>query len=139
MNTSATPVRVPSLEERITARIHESIGDLITDDDLKAMIARGVEQALFKPRIRPGVGQWGSDETLPSVVDEIVAKLLGEKMTAAVEQYLKDNPEKLDAAVKDAIAKGAGACFMSYLDSKFQSVFTAGVSTLQMQGLLPRV
>ena len=90
-----------SLEERITARLHEQIGDLITEDDLKAMVARGVEAALFSPRnvVATSGYRAGYQEQRPSVVEEQVTRLLTEKMDTAVNAWLTANPEKVEAAI----------------------------------------
>lgn len=115
-----------TLEQRLTKRLHESIGDLITDADLKAMVERGMDKALFQPR--ESSERWGSPR--PPLVDALVERFLEAKMQAAVEQWLKDNPDKIDAMLQSAIQKGAGAAFMHYIDSKFALAFAAGVEQL---------
>lgn len=136
MTTSLQPAK--SLEDRITARLHESIGDLITDEDLKGMVARGIEQALFTERHdEKNSDQWHK-RTKPSVVDEQVAKLLGEKMQSAVDQWLKANPDKIQAAIDITIKAGVADALLRTLDNRFAGVFDSGVATLQSRGLLPR-
>lgn len=137
MSQSTAVAPAVSLEERITRRIHDSLGDLVTDDDLKAMVARGIEHALFQPRVTQGTG-WNSQTTKPSIVDQAVETLLAAKMATAVDQWFLDNPERVEKAVADAIQKGAGAAFLSYLDSKFVGIFQSGVEHMRMQGILPR-
>lgn len=135
---STQPVVNTTLEQRITARLHESIGDLITDDDLKAIVARGIEQALFKER--PDLARATSYHTYtkPPLVDELVAKLLTEKMETAVNAWLTENPDAIRAALDTAISLGVGTALLRSLDNRFAGIFDAGVSTLQNRGLLPR-
>ena len=38
-----------TFQERIADRIRESIGDLITDEDLAEMVTRGIDDVFFKP------------------------------------------------------------------------------------------
>lgn len=128
-----------TLEDRITTRLHEQIGDLITDDDLKAMVARGIERALFEPRFSEQQSSYGNTvNKKASIVDELVAKLLGEKMKAAVDDYLWTHPELLQTAIDKAIASGASHAIMSTLDDKFANIFHIAVSNMKSQGLLPR-
>jgi hypothetical protein len=127
--------RVLSLEERINQKIHESIGDLITPEDLKRIVERGIESALFQPRQTPR--QYGGYDTKPSIVDEVVTRALETAMRDAVNAWVKDNPEKLEAAVKEAIARGAGESLLRAIDYKFAGMFDAGISHLRNQGLLP--
>ncbi len=127
----------PSLQERITSRLHDSIGDLITEEDLKQIVDRGVEELLFKERTVPGRHGY-TTETRPGLVHEILKEQLGEQVRGVVTQWLQDNPEKVQEAMDRAIANGVGAAVMRTLDSRFAEVFSQGVSMLQMQGLLPR-
>jgi hypothetical protein len=41
---STEVVKQLSLEERVTKRLHETIGDLITDADLKGLVEQGIER-----------------------------------------------------------------------------------------------
>ena len=143
MSTQDTAiVPQPTLEERITARLHESIGELITDADLKGIVSRGIEQALFQPRKvverSSYSGDYRNTVTLPPLVDELVAKFLTLEMTKAVEQWLKDNPALLAEALQHAVNAGAGAAMLRALDYRFASLFDSGIQSLQAQGLLPR-
>lgn len=131
-----------TLEERVTARLHESIGDLITDDDLRSIVERGIEKALFQKREtqRQTSGSWGTTyiDTHPPLVDDLVERLLSRKMTEAVDGWLREHPEQLQAAIDQAIQDGAAAAMMGALNRQFASVFTAGVEQLQNMNLLPR-
>lgn len=138
MTTPLVPTK--TLEERITSRLHESIGDLITDEDLKGMVSRGIETALFQGRKVEKRDTWGHSSTWdrPSVVDEQVALLLSTKMQDAVNQWLKDNPEKIQAAIDVVLKAGVGDSLLRALDNRFSGMFNAGVGELQNRGLLPR-
>jgi len=125
-----------SLEARITQRLHESIGDLVTEADLKAMVARGVEDALFRPRTIPR--QYGGSDTKPALVEELVSKFLDQQMQAAVTTWIAENPERLQGAVDKVVAASAGEAFLHYLDLRFESIARMTVSEMKTQGLLPR-
>lgn len=55
-----------SFEQRMKDRIRESIGELISDEELQKMVHRGVEEVFFKPgtkKINPGSWQEKTVET----------------------------------------------------------------------------
>lgn len=45
--------RTPTLEEKIEARVKEQIGDLVSDEDLKRIIEKGIHKALFASTYEP--------------------------------------------------------------------------------------
>ena len=128
-----------SLEERITTRLHESIGDLITDDDLKTIVERGIEEALFEERRMTNPNSYGPQTvSKPALVDELVEKLLGEKMRQAIDRWLRENPEALQAAVDRAIALGVGQALLNTLDIRFGGIIEMAVQNMKGMGMLPR-
>ncbi len=130
--------RAKTLEERITSRIHEQIGDLMTDEDLRGIVARGVEKALFTERQLEVEGFYGGRAKVkPPLVVEIVEKVLGEKMREAVDAHFRAHPEQLQEAVDRAIARGIGGALLETLDQRFGEAFANGVRNLQGQGFLP--
>lgn len=118
----STAIEQPkTFEERVLGRIKDSIGDLVTDADLKAMVERGIETALFGPREISD--RYGNKSRLPSLVDEAVQKFVAERASAAVDEYLKANPEAIDKAIRGAINDGIGKCLLGALDNRFSWVF----------------
>ena len=127
-----------TLEERITTRLHESIGDLITDEDLKGMVARGIEAALFQPRPEQVSGGFSTRiEMRPPFIQEQVMKLLSEKMSTAIQQWVKDNPEQIETALKHTLQDGVVAAMTQSLDRRFASVLPMALQNMRNQGLLP--
>lgn len=139
MSTTAV-VQQMSLEERLTQRLHDSLGDLITDADLTAMIERGIEKALFQERFTEPSMYRGYREVQkkPALVDELVEKFLASKMGEAVDRWIMENPETMQAAVDKIVAASAGEALMKYLDFRFQNVAQQTFHAMQGQGLLPR-
>lgn len=128
---------VLSLEQKVTERVHQSIGDLITEQDLKAVVERGIEKALFQVRTVPDTGYRGWKE-VPSLVDTIVENLLRAKMEEAVRQWLEENPVQIQLAIERAMKAGVAQALLDALDCRFQNIFEIGVQNLQNRGLLSR-
>lgn len=125
-----------TLQERINTRLAEQIGDLITEDDLKGIVERGVEDFLFKPR--HVLRTYGGYDTHPALMQEMVEKHFQNRVTASVDAWLAANPEKIEALVKAAIDNGIANAVMSSLDQRFGNLLNYLIPQLQSQGLLPR-
>ena len=98
--------------------IRESIGDLITDEDLSKIIHRGVEDVFLKPTT-----EVSGIRTIhkPALVHSIVKELLEEQVYKAVDQWIKDNPDVVKEALENVINLGVGNAVVNAFNSQFQS------------------
>lgn len=116
----STVVIQQSFEEKLMDRIRESIGELMSDEDLKRIVEKGVDRALFERRTITSDGWSRSSSEKPSFVDTVVKTLLEERMRVAVDAWIRANPEKLDKALNDAIVLGAGSCVIAAFNENFR-------------------
>ncbi|WP_373078625.1 hypothetical protein [Zhongshania sp.] len=96
--------RKQTFEEKVKGRIRDSIGDLITDDDLGRLVERGAEELFFKPRIERS--DYGRTIEHPPLVHECVKELLSERMDAALDRYLEQNKETVEKIITRMIEDG---------------------------------
>lgn len=107
-----------TFEQKLMERIRASIGELMTDADLKNLVERGMDKALFEPqRIK---GRYGDFETRPPFVQTVVAELLKEQMRVAVAKWVEEHPDQVAASVEKAVTLGAGGCLMEAITFQFQ-------------------
>jgi len=126
-----------SFEQKLMERIKDGIGDLMTDDDLKKIVERGIEKALFDKRLVPSRNSYGSQfEQGPSLVDEIVSKHFESKVRQAVDNWLGENKEVVEKAVESAMKAGIAGCVMQTLDERFRGIFTNGIEYMKGSGML---
>lgn len=97
-----------NFEERMMSKIKESIGDMITDDELKKIVERGIEKAFFEPKMRKD--QYGNREiTDEPLAIRAVREFARKKADETVEKWIKENPQKigeiLDSVLRDGIVK----------------------------------
>ena len=103
-------------EERMKAHIKEGIGDLLSDEEVKKLIDRGMEEVFIKPtKIK------NSYNTIdgPPLLNEIIQKELNEVITVQVRNYLLDNNEQVIEAVNKAISGGMAKSLISAVDCFF--------------------
>lgn len=104
-------------EERILGRIRESIGELMTDEELKAIIERGVEKVFFEPtEVRSGY----STTTKPALIDGILQELLKDQVFKLVSAYIKENNEEVIEAIEKIIKQGMGKALLDAITWQFQ-------------------
>lgn len=99
-------------QEKMRDRIREAMGDLLTDKDIKIIIEKGVDDFLFKPRYRPRSNGYGNEE-LPPYISLWVEKFLSVRIMEAVQEWIKNNPEKFEESIKKVIQEGAGKAMMT--------------------------
>jgi len=123
-----------TFEERMMDKIRESIGDLMTQEELKKILERGVEKALFESRQVKDC--YGGYRTIPSVLDEAVSKFLQPAMDKAVSDWIDTHQVELKAAVDKAVQAGAGEAVLRAIDSKFYGAMASLESKLRESGVL---
>lgn len=118
MSTDALALSKP-LHERIYERIRDSIGDLMSDEDLKILVDKATEKAFFEPvRTTESSGYHSRDITKPPVLVEKVAELLDAPIKAAVEKYLAENQEKVAEIIATQLEGKFSQVVMRSLDEK---------------------
>lgn len=129
--SETTTVTTPlSFEERMMAKLRDDIGAMMSDAELKAILERGIDKAFFQTRTIPSTDRWQSTTTKPSLVEEVIERHIKDRLTAAVEQWLRDNHDKVEALVLDAAKKGIGEAVLYSLEQRFNGLFQSALSML---------
>lgn len=108
-----------TFEERMKARIKDSIGDLITDEDLTKLINRGVEDVFFKKTV-VRVNSYENKEG-PSLLESIVKELLETQVRDCIKDYLKDNSETVKNTIDEVVRDGIGKAMIAAMNQSFQN------------------
>lgn len=112
-------VKAPTFEDRFTERLRESMGSMMTDEELRKLIDRGVHKFLFEPREVPS--HYRGTETKPPLMQELVDKHLHERMEQACRDYLRDNPALVKALLEQTLHEGLAAALLGGFRSLFGS------------------
>lgn len=115
------------------ARIRDSIGDLMTDEQLAAILAKGIEKAFFETRL---VKKGYHDEVVPCLVDQCIDRYLKDRMWRAVDEWIKDHPEVVEAKVRDAIDAGVARCLFNTLDNRFSGFLPLLLEGFKQNGII---
>lgn len=121
-----------SFEDKMMARIKESMGDLMTDEQLRGILEKGVEKAFFERPFR--VDSYGrKTEHEPALAEKAVRDHLNERMQATVKEWIAANPEKMQEVVQQMIDKGLVQAVAGAVGNVFRGSFQCFVDHLQNQ------
>lgn len=106
-----------TFEDKMKKRIKESIGELITDEELGKLVRKSVDQVFFEPtKIKVG---WDTKEG-PSLLNGLIKELLTPQVKEAIQLYTNDHPEEIIKAVKETLSVGMGGALLNAFNSQFQ-------------------
>lgn len=126
-----------TLEERVTEKLHEQIGELITADDLQELVQRGIEDTLFKRRQESTGGYHSKIKELPSLAEEIVQQEMAEQMRRAVDQWIKDHPERIEELISKTLGDKAADLALQGIAVALAPAFQQVIGNMQAMGQLP--
>lgn len=139
-----TAVTTPAtFEEKMMERIRDSIGDLISNEELAKLVERGIQENFFKTKTNP---KWVSaynnsaresiPQYLPSLMETIVAQHVSQKVEelvkAYVDKWILENADKVEGIVKQMVENGAGQLLIKQLNQIFQEPFSQFQTSMQM-------
>jgi len=90
-------------QERMKERMRQAMGDLMPDDVLRGIVARGIEEAFFK---KTTVQRNYHTEEVPAWTVTFIRKECEKQVTEAVNKWVVENQEKFTAIATDAINNG---------------------------------
>ncbi len=112
-------VQTKTFEERMRDRIKEDIGDLITDEELSAMVKKCVNDIFFEGRTVPN-GVYNTKE-VPSFFEAEVKRLMEPLVKKEVRRCVINNKELITKATKEVFEQGVGTLFVKALNDMFQN------------------
>ena len=131
-NTAAQAEK--TFQEKMKERMRAAMGDLMPDEVLAGIVAKGIEEAFFKKQQRPDGRGWGSGTIdYPSWLVEhvhVVARAEVEKQT---KQWFVDNHERVAEIVRDSLAGGIVAAVARAADNMFQGSFSTFAVSISQQ------
>lgn len=109
----------PSFEEKIKSRLRDSIGELISDEDLRMLLTRSIEELFFKPRTKQ-ISSWET-RVSPSLIEEMTRELLQSRMDALLKTWLQEHETELNTALHATITQGVGTAVITAITRNMQA------------------
>lgn len=124
------------LEDKIIQKVKESIGEFITDDELKELVKEGIQKAFFEQR-KVQERTWNSDEKIiPSLFVEIIQNLLKEDVTEKIKEWLKEHPEEVNKTIQETLEKGIYEMMINHFRSQTSWPIQQLADNLKSKGLI---
>ena len=111
---TTTIAQAKTFEERMRDRIRESIGELMSDEDLQKIVERGIDEVFFKTRYVEE-GRYNKRE-IPPLIHSVVKEVLNDRMKDAVETWLQTHESDVRVAVAHVVEEGAGRAMVKALN-----------------------
>jgi hypothetical protein len=123
----------PSFEEKMKARIKDSIGDLLSDEDIKKLIDKGLQDVFFtKPRIKDPRDSYKMIDG-PTMLEDIIKTCIQPAVEKVVREYVAEHQEEVFTNVQAVVSQGLGTAMFRSIDSMFSSQLLNMQSSIQNQ------
>jgi hypothetical protein len=107
-----------TFQDRMFERVKESLSELLTPEEAKALVEKAIQDSLFKPRIiKQG---YNESKELPSVFAELVGNQVKEEVSNALKEWLAEHHEEVTAAITEALKDGIVTLVVSRFKSEMQ-------------------
>ena len=110
-----------TFEAKMKTRIRDSIGDLISDEELSKLIIGEISKVFLEDRKVPATNLYGSNTYKESLVHEIVKELLTENVTKIIKQYVHANNDKIEIKIKEVFEQNIGELMIKSIGLIFRS------------------
>lgn len=112
-----------TFEQKMKTKIRDSIGDLISEEELSKMVTRSMEEIFFTVRKNPKKDYYNSREpdTLPPLIHEIVQQCLQPAVNSAVNDYVKSHNEEVLQEINKVVTAGVGNAVVTAMNMQFQN------------------
>lgn len=108
-----------TFEEKLKERIKDSIGDLMSDEDLSKIVDRGIQAAFFeKQRI---TDRWGATTEHEPLITAVVKSILYDRVKDEVTKWFEEHPTEVMSIINNVIRDGITKVVLNGIDSKLHS------------------
>lgn len=116
-------IQIPlTFQDKLAQRMREQIGELLTEEDLKKLTERAVEEMFFKPRVV--VGQWNQTSTQPPWFVAEFGKLAEPVLREEMQRWLNEHPDEVRDILRQSIEKGVAGMVMSQFNVLLSSALS---------------
>lgn len=119
-----------TFQQRMFEKIRDQMGDLLTDDELKKLLANAVEKAFFEPTR----GSYNSVE--PPMFVKLIQKAMENRVHSAVTEWMNENPEQMEKAIQDVLKNGMFSAVMTVFEQRMSHPIHMLAENLRQQGVL---
>lgn len=122
-----------TFQERMFERVRESLSELLTEEEARALVDRAINEALFKRTIERGYGYQARDVEKPSMFELMVVEEVKPMIKEALEKWISENSEEINKLIREIIEQGITGILSGVITEAFRQPL------YQLQGNLSKV
>ena len=114
--------KTETFEEKMKSRLKDSIGDLITDEDLTKLVNKAIEEVFFTGGRRTvSGGMYPTYHDIPPLLHGIVENALKEQIKLIAQAWVIENQSVVEKILNDIVRDGASTMMMEAFTNMFQT------------------
>lgn len=106
VTTMASIASATTFQERMFERVRESLSELLTPEEAKALVEKAIEESLFKPELIRGNSYHTPDRYGPSRFEQLVKEATEPMVKAAIADWLAEHQEEVKASIQSVVEMG---------------------------------
>jgi TPP-dependent indolepyruvate ferredoxin oxidoreductase alpha subunit len=119
-NTMTTITTATTFQERMFERVRESLSDLLTPEEAKALVEKAIDQSLFQPKLIPAKNYYEKDRYEPSRFEELVKEAVEPVIKSEVEKWLSEHHEEVKASIQEVVERGIATNVLKVFEMEMQ-------------------
>lgn len=116
-----------TFQERMFKRVRESLHELLTPEEAKALVEKAIEQSLFQAKLVPAKGYYEKDRYEPSRFEELVKEAVEPVINSEVEKWLTEHHEEVKASIQEVVEQGIASTVVKVFQAEMrQPIYDMG-------------
>jgi hypothetical protein len=95
-----------TFQKRMFERVRESLSELLTPEEAKALVEKAIEESLFRRELIRGNGYHTPDRYEPSRFEQLVKEATEPMVKAAIADWLAEHQEEVKASIQSVVEMG---------------------------------
>lgn len=119
--TSSSITESTTFQERMFVRVRESLHELLTAEEAKALVDKAIEESLFKKTTKR-TGQWGNESIeVPSDFEKMVRDQVDPLIALQIKEWLASHHEEVKAIIQEVVEKEITATVFKTFNAYMQA------------------
>jgi hypothetical protein len=106
VTTMASIASATTFQERMFERVRESLSELLTPEEAKALVEKAIEESLFKRELIRGNSCHTPDRYEPSRFEQLVREATEPMVKEAIADWLAEHQEEVKASIQSVVEMG---------------------------------
>jgi len=124
-----------AFQERVFEKIRADIGNLMTEDELKALLDAAMKKAFFDPiKVQSGYHDYEKEPVFVTMVRD----LMRDRVRAAVDVWMEENKELVSSKIGEALKAGIAGAVFDHLNFQFSGPLQIFRAELEQRGIIEK-